>query len=100
MGGERHSLEHFRKWMQGQKTEQHSLGRVQEGGDAQFSVMAKYPPRRTASKMSMESGDVEVVALEFCRDGGDVVGVDGKTLLVETPSGSFLIHRSHVLRTT
>ncbi len=86
------SLNDFRKWMDGQQ------GEVPTEKDV---IGLRVGPRVGLSKLidKMETDDdIYEVAREFQKEGGVISEEDGQRVMVETESGSFIIHKSYVKR--
>jgi hypothetical protein len=88
------SLEHFKRWMESQphfqsidKPSDKLLGTI---------VESKVSMKKFASKLTMESGDVNKVLEEFQSNGGKISNIEGKNFLIETENGSFIIHKYYV----
>lgn len=60
------------------------------------TVESSVNQKKLSSKLLIESGDREEVIKEFYENGGEVVDVDGKTLLIEVKSGSFYINKNYI----
>lgn len=56
-------------------------------------VQAKVSIKKLREKVESEDGDSELLIEDLVEDGGMVLSVDGKNLLVEVESGSFRIPR-------
>ena len=91
------SLDNFKRWMDDHHDEE---GKIEKptNGLLGLQVESKVASRKLAHKMSVESGEAEQLAIEFEQNGGKVIGIEGKTFLIETASGSFTIHRYYVQR--
>lgn len=55
----------------------------------------RFSSQKLISKISLEEGDLQQVVKDF-KKGGKIIGVDGKSLLIEVNSGSFYIPKQYV----
>lgn len=87
------SLDDFKTWI-----------KVQEDFDIKMPkekvigayVESKILSKKLLSKICVEEGELYEVAVDFRRHGGTVIGMDGKSLLIEVNSGTFFIPRQCV----
>jgi fumarate hydratase class II len=93
------SLEDFKKWMDSQQQSTHSFSRPNDNLIGTM-VESKVSMKKFASKMNMESGDIDKVISEFSESGGKIADIEDKNFLIETTSGSFIIHKYYVRRRT
>jgi hypothetical protein len=90
------SLEDFKKWMEARPSS-HSIDRP--GSELTGTLVeTKVSMKKFASKMVMETGDIDKVVAEFKESGGKIIDVEDKNFLIETTSGSFVIHKYYVRR--
>ena len=89
---EHFSLDEFKNWMQSNGGNYiPGLSRKIIGSLASPRIA----PNKLVSKISLEEGDLQTITRDF-KKGGRVVGVDGKSLLIEVKSGTFYIPRQYV----
>lgn len=94
---EKFSFNDFKRWIkdqESQRQESHSTHKTFLG----TWVESKINTKKLMDRMSSETGDIEELALEFKRDGGIIVDVDGKDFHIEVDSGTFSIARNYVKR--
>jgi hypothetical protein len=94
------SLHDFKNWLSGQSdlNEFFDLSNRTAGsrpGDEMVGceVYAKVSTKKLMEKIEPEEGDAETLIEDLVENGGMVLSVDGKNLLVEVETGSFLIPR-------
>ena len=56
-------------------------------------VSAKVSPRKLMEKIRVEDGDPETLVEDLVENGGMILALDGKDLLIEVDSGSFYLPR-------
>jgi hypothetical protein len=56
-------------------------------------VYAKVSPKKLLEKIKPEEGDPETLVEELVENGGMILSLNGKDLLIEVDSGSFLMPR-------
>jgi hypothetical protein len=93
---EKFSFDDFKRWIKSQ--DQRQDARPVQKTFLGTWVESKINTKKLMSKMCSESGDVEELALDFKRDGGIVIDVEGKEFIIEVDSGTFTIPRNYVKR--
>lgn len=91
------SLDDFKKWMRTQD-EFAPLDRPSIKHDPIGTcVESRVSIERLAEVIEADSGNVDMLVAEFHKEGGTIIDVEGKKMLVEVSSGTFYIPR-HLLR--
>jgi len=82
------NLSDFKKWVKNHSEEEDKnlscLGK---------KIKAKNNIENFEEKITMESGDSDMVLNEFLKSGGIIVEQDGNKYLIEVESGSFICHK-------
>ena len=90
------TFDDFRKWIQDQNDFE-SIGKPEkQNSHIGTPVESKAGVKRLVANMEPEVGELHELALDFKRDGGTIVGVDGKMFMIEVDSGQFMIPRHYV----
>jgi hypothetical protein len=96
------SLHDFKNWLSNQPdmTEFFNIGATQEDEPERkyqkyigCEVVAKVSPQKLLEKIETEESDPESLIEEFVADGGTVSDVEGKTVIINTDSGTFSLPR-------
>lgn len=82
------NLSDFKKWVKNHSEEENNnaslLGK---------KIKARSNIENLEEKITMESGDSDMVLEEFLKSGGIIVEQDGNKYLIEVESGSFICHK-------
>jgi hypothetical protein len=90
------SLDDFKKWMKdhGDLSVNNFERRSVEG----TLVESKISNRKLAEKIIIEEGELYDIVIDFQENGGTVVEVNDRNLLVRVATGLFYIPRKYVVR--
>jgi hypothetical protein len=90
------SLDDFKKWMKdhGDFSLDHFKRRSIEG----TLVESKISSRKLAEKIIVEEGELHEIVVDFKENGGTVMEVNDRNLLVKVELGLFYIPRKYVVR--
>jgi hypothetical protein len=89
------NLNDFKKWMHNQHDAEESHPDI-----VGLHIETKVSVKKLVSRMEVVDGDDEELAKEFKHNGGVISEVDGHKLLVEVDSGSFIIHKMYVKKSS
>lgn len=88
------NLEDFKKWMESQVSKRYSMHNDDDLMGKK--VTSKISSEKLMEKIEIEDGEIEELVEEFKKKGGMVADTDGKKLLIEVESGSFILSRNYV----
>ena len=88
-----HNVDDFKKWMKEQKDFNPEPIKNKLIG---LLVESKIKSKRLMSRIEPQEGDSEDLVVEFKKEGGKIIDVEGKKFLIEVDSGSFFIPRQYV----
>ena len=91
---EKFSLDDFKHWM---KTNGDYITQMSKSLIG-TCVESKISSKKMLSRMSLSEGDLKEVAIDFKRNGGKIIGMDGNSLLIEVSCGSFYMPKQSVRR--
>jgi len=89
------SLNDFKKWMKNQEDQEPKATKLNLTGTA---VESKVNSKRLVENMIVDAGEKVQLAIDFRKNGGTILAVEGKNFLIEVASGAFFIPRNYVKR--
>lgn len=87
------SLDDFKKWIKEQAPYEepvainHLIGTM---------VESKVGLSKLLTKTEVEEGDEETICEDFLENGGTILDIDDKHVLIEVSAGQFTIHRAYI----
>jgi hypothetical protein len=90
------SLDDFKKWMK--DNGDFSIDNFERRSVEGTLVESKISNRKLAEKIIVEEGELHDIVVDFQENGGTVVEVNDRNLLVRVATGLFYIPRKYVVR--
>jgi hypothetical protein len=90
------SLDDFKKWMKNHGD--FSINKLERRSVEGTFVEAKISARKLAEKIIVEEGELEQIVIDFQENGGTVMEVNDRNLLIKVDTGLFYIARKYVVK--
>lgn len=91
------SLDDFKKWI-AEQDRKRSNKRVVHNSLVGTLVESRISPKRLKDRMMIEEGDSKELIRDFIKDGGIVLEVNDKDLLIQVDSGTFYLSRKYITK--
>lgn len=98
MKREEFSADKFKEWFEDNGSEKKfSMDKFMKSKELIGQIVeSAISAKKLSSKIIVEHGDGDAIIKEFIKSGGEVMDIDGKTLLIEVKAGSFYLNKNYI----